>query len=187
MGRLTKEEREVIQRAFNLAHSVVPGDYKLPSPMCLAINGLQDAVHDLAKCRGTTVEEGCSQDYLGFNSDYGRKAKMHRDEMTPIQALREIQSLCDPTDARFRPIKAICDNVLNRSGNSGLKNSENVKTVEDMMEALGKMPPNARVCGSVFNDHDEYDCEVEPFWVSHYNDGTDDGLVYVGVDYKHPN
>ena len=37
------------------------------------------------------------------------------------------------------------------------------------------------------NDHDEYDCEVKPFWVAHYNDGSADGLVYVGIDYKHPN
>ena len=65
--------------------------------------------------------------------------------------------------------------------------NENVQTVGDLIKALMNMPPDARVCGSSFNDHDEYDCEVKPFWVKHYNDGTKDGLVYVGIDYKHPN
>ena len=112
---------------------------------------------------------------------------MYIDKMTPIQALREIRALCNPMEAMFDPIKAICDNILDRRGDGDLQNSENVQTVEQLAEALGKMPPRARVCGSTFNDHDEYDCEVKPFQVAHYNDGTDDGLVYVGIDYKHPN
>lgn len=112
---------------------------------------------------------------------------MHIDKMTPIQALWEIRALCNPMEAKFDPIKAICDNILNRRGDGDLQNSENVQTVEQLAEALGKMPPRARVCGSTFNDHDEYDCEVKPFRVAHYNDGSEDGLVYVGIDYKHPN
>ena len=68
-----------------------------------------------------------------------------------------------------------------------LKGSENVTTVSELMAALRKMPIDAKVCGSKPNGHDEYDCEERPFWVQHYNDGSDDGLVYVGIDYKHPN
>lgn len=68
-----------------------------------------------------------------------------------------------------------------------IKNSENVTTVRELLEALTEMPMDAKLCGSQFNDHDEYDCEVKPFWVSHYCDWTEDGLVYVGIDYKHPN
>ena len=67
---MTNSEENVIQWAFNFAHSVVAGDYKLPSPMCLAINNLQDAVHDLAAKRGITIEEGCSKEYLGFHRGY---------------------------------------------------------------------------------------------------------------------
>ena len=105
----------------------------------------------------------------------------------PIEALSQIRSLCNPMDAKFDPIRTICDNFISRRRNANLQSNENVQTVEEMIEALGKMPPKAKVCGSSFNDHDEYDCEVKPFWVAHYNDGTDDGLVYVGIDYKHPN
>ena len=68
-----------------------------------------------------------------------------------------------------------------------LKGSENVTTVSELMAALKKMPIDAKVCGSKPNGHDEYDCEERPFWVQHYNDGSDNGLVYVGIDYKHPN
>ena len=68
-----------------------------------------------------------------------------------------------------------------------LKGSENVTTVYELMAALRKMPNDAKVCGSKPNGHDEYDCEERPFWVQHYNDGSDNGLVYVGIDYKHPN
>lgn len=33
----------------------------------------------------------------------------------------------------------------------------------------------------------EYDCEERPFWVKRYYDGTEDGVIYIGIDYKHPN
>lgn len=68
--RLTDKEKAVIQWAFNMAHSIVAGDYKLPKPMCYAINNLQDAVHDLAKERGVSIEDGCSKEYLGFHKGY---------------------------------------------------------------------------------------------------------------------
>lgn len=68
--RLTNEEKKVIEWAFNLAHSVVAGDYKLPKPMNYAINNLQDAVFDLAKERGVSVESGCTKEYLDFYSGY---------------------------------------------------------------------------------------------------------------------
>ena len=68
--RLTDKERNVIQWAFNVTHSIVAGDYNLPKPMCYALNNLQDVVHDLAKERGISIADGCSKDYLGFNEGY---------------------------------------------------------------------------------------------------------------------
>ena len=68
--RLTDKEKAVIEWAFNLAHSIVAGDYKLPKPMNYAINNLQDAVFDLAKERGVSVESGCTKEYLDFYSEY---------------------------------------------------------------------------------------------------------------------
>lgn len=68
--RLTDNEKKVIQWAFNLTHSIVAGDYKLPRPMCYAINNLQDAVHDLAQDRGISIKDGCSDEYLGFHDGY---------------------------------------------------------------------------------------------------------------------
>lgn len=68
--RLTDKEKAVIEWAFNLAHSIVAGDYKLPKPMNYAINNLQDAVHDLAKERGMSIKDGCSKEYLGFHEGY---------------------------------------------------------------------------------------------------------------------
>ena len=66
-------------------------------------------------------------------------------------------------------------------------NYENITTVKELIDALSTMPQDAIVCGSKPNGHDEYDCEERPFWVARYFDGTEHGLVYVGVDYKHPN
>lgn len=68
--RLTENEQNVLTWAFNLAHSIVAGDYHLPKPMNYALNNLQDAVFDLAKERGVSIEDGCSQDYLGFSEGY---------------------------------------------------------------------------------------------------------------------
>jgi DNA-directed RNA polymerase beta subunit len=63
-----------------------------------------------------------------------------------------------------------------------------LKGVTGTILPMDKMPRDAKVCGSRYMEkHDEYDCEVRPFWVAHYNDGSKDGLVYVGIDYKHPN
>lgn len=68
--RLTQNEQNVLTWAFNLAHSIVAGDYNLPKPMCYAINNLQDAVHDLANERGVSIKDGCSKEYLGFHDGY---------------------------------------------------------------------------------------------------------------------
>ena len=75
--RLSDNEKNVITWAFNVAHSIVAGDYKLPKPMCYAINNLQDAVHDLAKERGVSIKDGCSKDYLGFNEGYWKGVEEH--------------------------------------------------------------------------------------------------------------
>ena len=68
--RLTETEENVIAWAFNLAKSIVAGDYHLPMPMNYAINHLQDAVHELARKRGITVEEGCTEEFLGYEQGY---------------------------------------------------------------------------------------------------------------------
>ena len=68
--RMTECEKNVVEWAFNFAHSIVAGDYHLPSPMCYTMNNLQDAVHALADERKMTVEDGCSTDYLAFNRGY---------------------------------------------------------------------------------------------------------------------
>ena len=70
LPRLTENEQNVLTWAFNLVHSTVAGDYKLPKPMCYAINMLQDAVHDLAKERGVSIKDLCSKEYLAFNEGY---------------------------------------------------------------------------------------------------------------------
>ena len=76
--RLTEKERNVIEWAFNFAHSIVAGDYHLPGPMNYTMNNLQDAVYALVGERGMTVEDGCSTDYLAFNRGYwdGVKEKL---------------------------------------------------------------------------------------------------------------
>ena len=68
--RLTENEQNVLTWAFNLTHSIVAGDYKLPKPMCYALNRLQDVVYDLADERGISIKEGCSKDYLSFHDGY---------------------------------------------------------------------------------------------------------------------
>jgi hypothetical protein len=68
--RLTENEQNVLTWAFNLTHSIVAGDYRLPKPMCYAINNLQDAVHDLAKERDISIKDGCTKEYLAFHEDY---------------------------------------------------------------------------------------------------------------------
>ena len=103
-----------------------------------------------------------------------------------IEAMRQILDICDPMDAKFDKIRNICNSVINAP--TEIVNNEYVNTVGELIRALEKMPRDARVCGSEYVEkHDEYDCEVQPFWVAHYSDGSKDGLVYVGIDYKHPN
>ena len=68
--RLTENEQNVLTWAFNLVYSTVAGGYKLPQPMCYAINGLQGAVQDLAKERGVSIKDICSKEYLGFHEGY---------------------------------------------------------------------------------------------------------------------
>lgn len=68
---MTRAEENVIQQACNLAEAVVAGDYKLPAPMCLAINELQDAVHAMANERGwQSLRDGCSQEFLEYSAKY---------------------------------------------------------------------------------------------------------------------
>ena len=68
--RLTENERNVIDWAFNFVHSIVAGDYHLPKPMNYTMNTLQDVVWDLANERGISIAEGCTSDYLGFHKGY---------------------------------------------------------------------------------------------------------------------
>ena len=68
--RLTENEKNVIDWAFNFTHSIVAGDYHLPKPMCYAMNNLQDAVWELAKDRHVSITDGCSKEYLGFYDGY---------------------------------------------------------------------------------------------------------------------
>lgn len=88
--RLTKNEQNVLTWAFNMAHSIVAGDYKLPKPMNYAINNLQDAVFDLAKERGVSIEDGCSKEYLGFHRGYTEAMKGDDEMMTRQQANEQI-------------------------------------------------------------------------------------------------
>lgn len=67
---MTDKERDVIQWAFNFAHSIVAGDYHLPKPMNYTMNNLQDAVFKLAKERGISIEDGCTDSYLSFHKEY---------------------------------------------------------------------------------------------------------------------
>ena len=68
---MTKAEEDVIQWACNLAEAVVAGDYRLPRPMNIAINGLQDAVSVLADERGwRTTSEGCGEMFLARKKEY---------------------------------------------------------------------------------------------------------------------
>lgn len=104
-----------------------------------------------------------------------------------IEAMRKILDCCNPMDAKFDKIREICINFINATPTE-ITNNECVNTVGELVQALDKMPRDAKVCGSTYVEkHDEYDCEVRPFRVAHYNDGSKDGLVYVGIDYKHPN
>lgn len=68
---MTEKEENVIKWAFNLATSVVAGDYNLPRPMNIAINGLQDAVWELSREMGLeNVRAGCSKEFLRKEDEY---------------------------------------------------------------------------------------------------------------------
>ena len=68
--RLTENEKNVIEWAFNFAHSIVAGDYHLPSPMNYTMNNLQDAVFQLAQERDISIADGCTEEYKGFHKGY---------------------------------------------------------------------------------------------------------------------
>ena len=68
-------------------------------------------------------------------------------------------------------------------------NTDCIRTVGELIEALRLVPPNTPLFGSKPNGHDEYDCEVRPFCIGRYFNNLDDevGVCYVGVDYMKPN
>ena len=68
--RLTKAEEKVIQWAFNVADSIVAGNYNIPQPMIFAINRLQDAAWDVAKERGSTPRDLASEEYRKVADEY---------------------------------------------------------------------------------------------------------------------
>lgn len=82
-NRLTENEKNVIDWAFNFTHSIVAGDYNLPKPMCYAMNNLQDAVWELSKDRHVSIENGCTKDYLAFNKGYwdGVKERLEKETL----------------------------------------------------------------------------------------------------------
>ena len=84
VAAMTNAEEEVIKWACNLAKSVVAGDYHLPSPMCIAVNTLQDKVWDLAKERGwSSLSDGCSEDFLAEEKKYWKDVdKKIQDNLT---------------------------------------------------------------------------------------------------------
>jgi len=77
---MTDKEKDVITWAFNLTRSITAGDYGLPRPMNMAINGLQDAVHALASERDISISDWCSKEFLEKEKAYwdGVKAQLTR-------------------------------------------------------------------------------------------------------------
>ena len=69
-NRLTDKEKDVIEWAFNLAYSIVAGDYHMPKPMCYAVNNLQDAVFALAQEQAISIKDGCSEEFLSYSKGY---------------------------------------------------------------------------------------------------------------------
>ena len=68
---MTKVEDNVIQWACNLTEAIVAGNPKLPKPMIIAINSLQDAVWDLVNERGwKSPKDGCSPEFLEKEKAY---------------------------------------------------------------------------------------------------------------------
>lgn len=75
-SKMTDKEKKVIECAFNLAKSVVAGDYHLPTPMNRAINETQDAVYELSNERGyRCIDYGCSREFLQADLDYWQNMK----------------------------------------------------------------------------------------------------------------
>lgn len=73
---MTDKEKKVVEWAFNLAHAIVSGDYRLPKPMNIAINSLQDAVWDLVKERGwQSPKDGCSHEFLEEEKKYWQEVE----------------------------------------------------------------------------------------------------------------
>lgn len=67
---LAAAEKNVMECAFNVVHSIVAGDYHLPQPMNYSLNQLQDAVHELASLKKMKVKDGCDREYLDFHKKY---------------------------------------------------------------------------------------------------------------------
>lgn len=73
---MTKAEENVVQWACNLAEAIVAGDHRLPRPMNIAINSLQDAVWDLADERGwMSPKDGCSAEFLEEKKQYWQEVE----------------------------------------------------------------------------------------------------------------
>lgn len=82
---MTDKEKAVIQWAFNLTDAIVAGDYRMPEPMNVAINSLQDAVFELATERGMhNPKEGCSKEFLE------REEKFWHDVENSIKAKEQL-------------------------------------------------------------------------------------------------
>lgn len=63
----------IVQRAFDVTDSIVSGEYNIPKPMILAINLLQDAVHEYAREANINVASNVSSDYREFRDSYWKK------------------------------------------------------------------------------------------------------------------
>lgn len=72
---MTRNEKNVITWAFNLAHAVTAGESNMPRPMIYSINKLQDAVHELAEERGISVADGCSRKFLEYDKKFWEDVK----------------------------------------------------------------------------------------------------------------
>lgn len=92
--RLTQKEWNVIEWAFNLANSIIVGDYHLPGNMCYSINQLQDAVWDLAEERGMSMD--------GTTDGNGEKTTRQRANEQILGRIREAVAMFP--DWRFHQI-----------------------------------------------------------------------------------
>ena len=99
-------------------------------------------------------------------------------EVNTVDMMRQILKQCDPMDAKFDKIRAICNDFLN--GNDKITNNERVDTIEEMDEKYVKFlvlynnpgnPPNAVPCTGIDQTikfarerlEDGYVVQVKPF------------------------